>query len=99
MSELNVPSAAPDASLPRHAAGADGDQFAAVSEVIQSVRPGIQADGGDIELVAIQEGIVRVRLTGACTHCALAGQTLGGIRRKILATLGVHFRVLPALTD
>jgi Fe-S cluster biogenesis protein NfuA len=75
------------------------EQLALIDEIVQAVRPGIQADGGDLELVAVTGDVVRIRLTGACTHCALAGQTLGGIRRQIVGRLGVPLRVLPAPLD
>ncbi len=38
-----------------------------VQTVLEKIRPALQADGGDIELVDVQDGIVKVRLTG---HCA-----------------------------
>lgn len=77
----------------------DPEQLALIRDEIAASRPAIVADGGDIELVAVIGDVVRVRLTGACTHCALAGQTLGGIRRRIVARLGLPVRVLPALGD
>lgn len=56
-----------------------------VLKAIDSVRPGIQADGGDLELVTIDENnTVHIRLTGACDGCALATITLKqGIERII----------------
>ncbi|WP_295388939.1 NifU family protein [uncultured Thiodictyon sp.] len=77
----------------------DTEQLELIGAIIQAARPAIQQDGGDIELVAITGDVVRVRLTGACAHCALAGQTLGGIRRQIVGKLGVPLRVLPAPLD
>lgn len=70
-----------------------------IEEIIKAVRPGIQRDGGDIELASVAGDLIRVRLTGACTHCALAGQTLGGIRRMVMNALGVPMRVLPVPLD
>lgn len=70
-----------------------------IAEIIDEVRPGIVQDGGDIELVSISGDIIRVRLSGACTHCALFSQTLGGIRRKVMEGLGIPMRVLPAPLD
>ena len=50
-----------------------------VSEVIELIRPSIQADGGDIELVAVDEdGIVSVRFLGACIGCPSLDMTLQG---------------------
>jgi NifU-like protein len=74
----------------------DAGTLAQIEEIILAVRPGIRRDGGDIELASVAGDLIRVRLTGACTHCALAGQTLGGIRRMVIAKLGVPMRVLPA---
>ena len=48
-----------------------------VQRAIQDVRPSLQADGGDIELVSVSDdGIVRVRLTGACASCPMSVMTL-----------------------
>ncbi len=48
-----------------------------VLRAIQDVRPSLQADGGDIELVSVSEdGIVSVRLTGACGTCPMSTMTL-----------------------
>ncbi len=48
-----------------------------VARVIDAIRPTIQADGGDLELVEVTEdGIVRVRLHGACVGCPSSSMTL-----------------------
>ena len=48
-----------------------------VQSAINDVRPSLQADGGDIELVSVsEEGIVKVRLTGACGSCPYSIMTL-----------------------
>ncbi|TFG84744.1 MAG: NifU family protein [Spirochaetales bacterium] len=48
-----------------------------VRVAIQDVRPSLQADGGDIELVSVADtGIVTVRLTGACGSCPMSVMTL-----------------------
>ena len=54
-----------------------------VEEVMEVIRPNLQADGGDVELVDLtDEGIVRVRLQGACHGCPMAAMTLQmGIER------------------
>lgn len=59
-----------------------------ISQVIEQIRPGMQADGGDIELVDIDGYKVKVRLKGACHGCGLANETLGGIRRALARELG-----------
>jgi Fe-S cluster biogenesis protein NfuA len=48
-----------------------------VLRAIQDVRPSLQADGGDIELVSVSDdGTVKVRLTGACGSCPMSTMTL-----------------------
>jgi Fe-S cluster biogenesis protein NfuA len=49
-----------------------------VKKVLDTIRPALQADGGDIELVDVDEdkGIVKVRLQGACGHCPMSRMTL-----------------------
>jgi len=56
-----------------------------VERVIQAIRPSVQADGGDLELVDITpEGVVRVRLHGACIGCPSSDATLKmGIERNL----------------
>jgi Fe-S cluster biogenesis protein NfuA len=48
-----------------------------VQMAIEKVRPGLQADGGDVELVDVSEdGVVKVKLTGACRGCPMSQMTL-----------------------
>jgi len=47
-----------------------------VQEVINKLRPLLQRDGGDIELVDVNDGIVKVKLTGACGSCPMSQMTL-----------------------
>ncbi len=56
-----------------------------VQESLNRIRPALQADGGDVELVEItDEGVVKVRLTGACHGCPMAKITLkNGVERAI----------------
>jgi len=49
-----------------------------VRSALDEVRPALQMDGGDIELVAVEEGTVKVRLLGACGGCPMATMTLVG---------------------
>ncbi|MDM8551849.1 NifU family protein [Desulfobacterales bacterium HSG2] len=53
-----------------------------VQEALNKVRPQLQADGGDVELVEVEDGIVKVRLQGACAGCPMSQMTLkNGIER------------------
>ncbi len=55
-----------------------------VEDILQKIRPSLQADGGNVELVDVieKDGVVKVRLTGACRGCAFSQMTLRmGIER------------------
>ena len=53
-----------------------------VEQALDKIRPSLQADGGDVELVDVENGIVKVRLTGACGGCPMSQMTLKmGIER------------------
>jgi len=57
-----------------------------IEQALQSVRPYLVADGGDVEFVSVSEdGIVEVRLTGACVGCPMSLMTLrAGIERALM---------------
>ncbi len=55
---------------------ADDVLFRRVDEIIAEVRPFIQSDGGDIELLKVEDSVVYVRLTGACVGCPSSMITL-----------------------
>jgi Fe-S cluster biogenesis protein NfuA len=53
-----------------------------VQSVLDNIRPSLRADGGDIELVDVKDGIVSVKLKGACAGCPMSTMTLkNGIER------------------
>lgn len=55
-----------------------------VEAALAEIRPALVADGGDVQLVDVSEGVVTVRLTGACGGCPMATMTLrSGIERVI----------------
>ena len=60
-----------------------------VEAVLDKTRPGLRADGGDVELVEVTEdGVVRLRLTGACHGCPMSQVTLHQwIERELRAAL------------
>ncbi len=57
-----------------------------VEMALQTIRPYLKADGGDVELVQITpEGIVEVKLTGACSNCPMSQMTLrAGVERALI---------------
>jgi len=55
-----------------------------VETVLNELRPALLADGGDVELVDVSDGVVTLRLTGACNGCPMAVVTLrDGIERVL----------------
>ena len=61
-----------------------------ILEVLDSIRPAIQADGGDVELLDYRpdDGVVEVRLLGACESCPISMMTLKeGIERRIKSSV------------
>ena len=65
-----------------------------VEKVLESIRPALQADGGDVELVDVEGGVVKVRLVGACGGCPMATMTLkGGIEAALKERIPAVLRV------
>lgn len=59
-----------------------------VEDALNGIRPALQADGGNVELVDVQDGIVKVKLTGACGGCPMSQMTLKqGIEKHIKAKI------------
>jgi len=55
-----------------------------VEAALKKIRPALQADGGDVELVDVSDGVVKLRLRGACAGCPMATMTLQhGIERVL----------------
>ena len=55
-----------------------------VEEILNQIRPSLQADGGDVELVDVKDGVVKRRLKGACAGCPMSQMTLAfGIERAL----------------
>ena len=55
-----------------------------IEKALNTIRPSLQADGGDIQLVSIDNGVVKVRLTGACGGCPMSQMTMTqGVEREI----------------
>ncbi len=69
----------------RAAVAADGTAEERVQQVIEQLRPSIQADGGDVEFLEFTEdGVVRIRLHGACVGCPSSSLTLQyGLERNL----------------
>ena len=66
-----------------------------IQEVLEGLRPALQADGGDVELIDIEGKNIYVKLVGACNGCQMAAMTLGGVQQKLIETLGEFVKVIP----
>jgi Fe-S cluster biogenesis protein NfuA len=71
------------------------DRDTRIAAVIAEMRPVLQRDGGDIELIAIQGDMVVVDMKGSCVGCVLASVTLAGVRKKLIDAVGMPLRVMP----
>lgn len=85
---------APDAEA-SPALDASRVRFNAIAAVIEELRPTLQRDGGDCDLVAVEGNQVHVRMKGACSGCQLAHLTLRGLEAKLTERLGRLTRVIP----
>ena len=68
-----------------------------VQEALNKIRPALQADGGDVELVDVtDDGVVRVKLVGACAGCPMSQLTLAnGVERVLKEEIPEVSRVEP----
>ena len=66
-----------------------------IEELLEEIRPNLQRDNGDVELVEVDGKYIYVRMTGACSGCQLAATTLGGIQQHLAEGLGEFIQVLP----
>lgn len=65
-----------------------------ITRVIEEVRPSLQADKGDIELVDVDGKNIYVTLVGACTGCQMASMTLGGVQQRLIEELGEFVKLV-----
>jgi NifU-like protein len=67
-----------------------------IEELLEEIRPNLQRDHGDVELVEVDGKYVYVNMVGACSGCQMAATTLGGIQQHLAEGLGEFIQVLPA---
>jgi NifU-like protein len=86
----------PVSPLPPASAGMTNLQkIRLIEETIEELRPFLRKDGGDCELVDIDNSNVLVKLSGACVGCQMASITVSGIQERLMAKLGIPLRVIP----
>jgi Fe-S cluster biogenesis protein NfuA len=73
----------------------DTDRVAIIKAVIEEIRPNLQRDGGDCQLIEIDGNKIIVKLTGACVFCKLSSATLEGIQARLVERLGEFVRLIP----
>jgi Fe-S cluster biogenesis protein NfuA len=66
-----------------------------VEKALEKIRPALQRDGGDVEFVDLIDGVVKVRLTGACGGCPMSQMTLKngieqGVRQEVPEIVSVE---------
>jgi NifU-like protein len=66
-----------------------------IQQAVEQVRPALQADGGDIELVDVEGDSVFVKLVGACSGCAMSAVTIQGVQQALVDKIGRPLRVIP----
>ena len=88
----------PSAPVPPPSGGKLGNlqRIRRIEAAIEAIRPNLQRDHGDVELIDVEGKNVYVRMTGACAGCHMAAVTLDGIQQRIVEDLGEFVRVLPA---
>ena len=79
-----------------------GERLAALTSIIELMRPAVQADGGDLALISadVVTGVVEVQLQGACSSCAVSSSTLqGGVERILHQRLDWVTEVVGGVDD
>lgn len=66
-----------------------------IDKAIEDLRPFLQQDGGDCELVDVDGNTVSVKLSGACVGCQMASVTISGVQQRLMEKLGMPLRVVP----
>ena len=79
----------------QQAPSAASERTQIIKAVIEEIRPNLQRDGGDCQLIEIDGNKIMVKLTGACVFCKLSSATLEGIQARLIEKLGEFVRVVP----
>ena len=62
--------------------------FEKIEDTLDVIRPALREDGGDVELVGFDEGVLQLRLVGACSACPISTMTIKqGIERRIRSAI------------
>lgn len=88
--EVPAPAAAPAAPKTTNL-----QRIRRIETVLESIRPTLQRDHGDVELLEVDGKNIYVKLSGACTGCQMASMTLSGIQQRLIEELGEFIKVIP----
>lgn len=66
-----------------------------IERVLESIRPTLQRDHGDVELVEVDGKTAYINMIGSCSGCQMASQTLSGIQQRLMEDLGEFIHVVP----
>ncbi len=91
-----APEPAPIAATAAPAKRTNLQRIRRIEETLEAIRPMLQRDHGDVELVDVDGKNIYVNLSGACTGCQMASTTMGGIQHKLIEALGEFVKVMPA---
>jgi len=83
-------------SAPVHKPMTNIQKIQVIQAAIEDIRPALQRDGGDIELVDVDGDTVMVNLSGSCVGCQMSSITLSGVQERLMMALGKPVRVIPA---
>ena len=93
---LGAPLAEPEAPAPAaNTASTIVGRIRLIEQALDQVRPQLQADGGDVQLSDVEDDMVFISLTGACSGCGLSAATIAMIEQKISQVLGENITVYP----
>lgn len=67
-----------------------------IETILEEIRPQLQRDHGDVELIDVDGKNIYVKMTGACSGCQMASATLDGIQTRLVEGLGEFVKVVPA---
>jgi NifU-like protein len=94
-----VPTVTPAAASAAPAKMTSVQRIRRIEMVLAAIRPTLQRDHGDVELVDVDGKNIYVKLIGACTGCQLASATLGGIQQKLIEDLGEFVKLIPVTSQ
>jgi NifU-like protein len=93
---IPAPSCPVAPSAPIHKTMTNLQKIQLITQTIEELRPTLQRDGGDIELVDIDGDTVMVNLHGSCVGCQMSSMTLSGVQERLMTVLGKPVHVIPA---